>query len=727
MGHLKDLDSESVINSNHKILASSVSSTLEQAQTKVVHHYHKSFRGFSAMLSPKEADKLRNHDSVVSVFESPMYKLHTERSYDFLLEQVENQHYKGIFEKHRNNPANDVVIGHLDSGIWPEAQSFNGDRFRPYPRSFWGDCYHYEYNQLVGDILCNNKIIGSRFYYWGYEHTVGNFNGTYHSARDDYGHGTHTISTAAGVDVQISDNQENPTVIKGAAPWSRIASYKVCWHDYCDGSDILRGYDDAISDGVDLITISLGPPISTMSSYFEDPFALGSYHAFSQGILTVASAGNEGHLGHYSVVNVAPWVLTVAATSTDRDLSSDVVLGNGVVLKGHGHNSYDFKDKQVVWANDKIKTLSDCSEDDLDKKHIEGKIVVCRLAIGIGAVQNVQNSNGVGVIFVDNMEAGRMVFYEPIPYSIITPRDFQILQKYLDSNQGKATLSILRTKVKIHTKPSPKMAYFSSRGPSRLNPDIIKPDIAAPGMSILAAFPSSLPLDSDPNPKPIISGDQKQHSYMSGTSMACPHVSGVAAVLKSYYKNWSPAWIKSALMTTATWNDNTNHTIKSIISPANPFDMGSGLIVPGRIFNPGLVYDMSLDDINGFICNQAAIYGIDRTTVKNLFGIIRCNNIPPYNLNYPSIGGYNLRGVYRVRRRLTLATFEGPLVYKAVIDMPESVRVRVYPNVLDFTKFRVWEYYVSFENVNAKSSVYGSITWVDGYGHDVKTPIALVI
>ncbi|WCJ34299.1 Subtilisin-like serine-protease S [Euphorbia peplus] len=733
MGHLNNLDSEAIINFNHEIIASITSSTVEQAMTKVVHHYHKSLRGFSAMLSPEEADKIRSLHSVVSVFESPLYELQTTRSYDFLLEHIDNKNYEGIFEKHRDNPEHKIIIGHLDGGIWPESSSFDDNGFEAHPKAFGGDCYQYQYynryySQIVGDIPCNKKIIGTRFYWWGYNHSGGNFDGTYFSARDDHGHGTHTISTASGVDVSFLDFQGNPTVIKGGAPKSYIASYKVCWNNFCDGSDVFKAYDDAIYDGVDLITLSLGPT-QVPPNYFEDPFALASYHAFSNGILTVAAAGNQGDLGPYHIGHTAPWVFTVAATSTDRDLSSDVILGNGVVLKGHGHNTYDFRDKQVVWANGALREASDCSMRSLDRNHVKGKIVVCKYDnMETRAIRDVLSANGIGIIFADFIEGGRMAFYEPLPYSMICPSDYQILRNYINSNKRRATASILSTKIKIHSKPAPQMAYFSSRGPSSISPDIIKPDIAAPGMSILAAFPSSLPNPFVMNPVPITNGDRKYHTYMSGTSMACPHVTGIAAVLKGIHANWPPSWIKSALMTTATWNDNTNQTIRSGQSHANPFDMGSGLVVPGRVFSPGLVYDMTLDDVNNFVCNQAKIYNYDLDYVRHLFGIQGCyNNIPPFNLNYPSIALYKFRGNVKVTRRLTLATLEGPLVYKPVIDMPESVRVEVSPDVLDFTRDQVWEYCVTFENVNANSNVYGSITWTDGHGHDVKTPIALII
>lgn len=92
--------------------------------------------------------------------------------------------------------------------------------------------------------------------------------------------------------------------------------------------DILAAFDAAISDGVDVISISIG---GLTGSYTSDSIAVGSFHAMRKGIITVASAGNDGP-GHGSVVNHAPWILTVAASGIDRQLRSKVVLGNGVTV-----------------------------------------------------------------------------------------------------------------------------------------------------------------------------------------------------------------------------------------------------------------------------------------------------------------------------------------------------------------------------------------------------------
>lgn len=118
-------------------------------------------------------------------------------------------------------------------------------------------------------------------------------------------------------------------VARGGVPYARIAVYKVCWSFGCATADILAAFDDAIADGVDILSVSLGSPWPF--PYMEDPIAIGSFHAMRYGILTSNSAGNSGPYP-YSVSNFAPWTLTVAASTIDRKFIASVVLGNGKVF-----------------------------------------------------------------------------------------------------------------------------------------------------------------------------------------------------------------------------------------------------------------------------------------------------------------------------------------------------------------------------------------------------------
>lgn len=144
---------------------------------------------------------------------------------------------------------------------------------------------------------------------------------------DTSGHGTHVASTVAGQSVTSASLYGlGSGTARGGVPSARIAVYKVCWYDGCYGSDILAAFDDAIADGVDIISVSLGH--AKPRDYFQDSISIGSFHAMRNGILTSTSAGNEGP-GYRTVTNMSPWFLSVAASTIDRKFLTKVLLGNG--------------------------------------------------------------------------------------------------------------------------------------------------------------------------------------------------------------------------------------------------------------------------------------------------------------------------------------------------------------------------------------------------------------
>ena len=171
-------------------------------------------------------------------------------------------------------------------------------------------------------------MIGARYYLSGYEAEEDLITSvSFKSPRDSSGHGSHTASTAAGRHV-TNMNYKGLAAggARGGAPMARIAVYKTCWASGCYDVDLLAAFDDAIRDGVHILSVSLGPE-APQGDYFNDAISLGSFHAASHGVVVVASVGNEGSQG--SATNLAPWMITVAASSTDRDFTSDIVLGDG--------------------------------------------------------------------------------------------------------------------------------------------------------------------------------------------------------------------------------------------------------------------------------------------------------------------------------------------------------------------------------------------------------------
>lgn len=151
------------------------------------------------------------------------------------------------------------------------------------------------------------------------------------SARDYGGHGSHTLSTAGGNAVPGANvfGFGNGTA-SGGSPKARVAAYKACWPPGCTDADIVAAFEAAISDGVDVITMSVGsenPP-----EFFESGISIGSFHAVSHGITFVASGGNAGPI-QGSVSNNEPWTLTVGASTIDRDFISNVILGNRKIFE----------------------------------------------------------------------------------------------------------------------------------------------------------------------------------------------------------------------------------------------------------------------------------------------------------------------------------------------------------------------------------------------------------
>ncbi|GMP49984.1 hypothetical protein CsSME_00016780 [Camellia sinensis var. sinensis] len=721
-------DSKMVISSNHEMLASIVGN-IDEARQATIHHYHKSFRGFSARLTPKHVDQIKKIDSVVSIFESKLLELHTTRSWDFM-DATSNSIFSkfSVQEKYDN-----VIIGHFDSGVWPESPSFNPEGLGPVPSRFRGEC---EAGEQFSVWNCNRKIIGARYYYQGYEEDSGplaaNGNRYFLSPRDDFGHGSHTASTAAG---SLVNSYKIPNVLetqtaRGGSPNARLAVYKVCWFNLCSSADVFKAFDDAIDDNVDIITISAGPKFDKSSmkkySYVEDMFTVGAFHAFMRGILTCASAGNLGEFGASSVVNSAPWVVTVGASYDDRNFPTLVELGNGVTLEGFSINRNQINDFTGLIAaisaamfGVPIEAARYCKRNALDSELIEGKIVICTMeswdddTADMASV--VSDGGGVGMIVIDPNDQKPTDDYD-IHVSVINSQEAKTLHNYLISTR-EPVARIAQTRALFNSKPAPRMAHLSSKGPDRLTPDIIKPDITAPGMNILAAW-HAMNYDN---------WDYPSFNFDSGTSMSCPHVAGVAAMIKALHPTWSPAEIKSALMTSALQLDNTGKPIQSSTGgSATPFELGSGHLYPNAALDPGLVYDMNAEDIFMFVCNK----GITQDLLQKLFGTMLFCPFPPlpaYNLNLPSIGINNLVGKTTVSRKVT---YRGqnvdPMVFQVQIEHPRGIDIEVNPSVLDFSNGQqtlTFSVDVSVRKPLGRF-VFGSITWFNEV-HRVRSPIAI--
>ncbi|KAG6591258.1 CO(2)-response secreted protease, partial [Cucurbita argyrosperma subsp. sororia] len=701
----------------------------------VVRTYKHGFTGFAARLSEQEAHAMRQRPGVVSVFPDPILKLHTTHSWDFLVSQtsVKIDSAPKADPPTSSSQPSDTIIGILDTGIWPESESFRDEGMPPIPSRWKGTC-------MAGDDFtssnCNRKIIGARFYESSESDGI-----RFHSPRDGAGHGTHVASTAAGSAVANASYYGLAAgTAKGGSPGSRIAMYRVCMADGCHGSSILAAFDDAINDGVDVLSLSLGAPTYYKPELTTDPIAIGAFHAVEKGITVVCSAGNDGPTPG-SVVNDAPWILTVAASTIDRDFESDVVLGNKKVIKGEGINFSALESSPVYplihgKSANKSSTSEDsariCSEGSMDEALVKGKIVICESSeegggsYWQGQAETVESLGGVGIVLIDDQT--KLVaekFTSPI--TAISSKDGDEVLAYVHSSRNPVA-TILPTLTVINYKPAPAIAYFSSRGPNPAVLNMIKPDISAPGVNILAAW---LGNDTNSTPQPE---NSPLFNVISGTSMSCPHVSGVVAMVKSQNPTWSPSAIKSAIMTTAIQTNNLESPMTlDTGSVATPYDYGAGEISTTGALKPGLVYETSTTDYLIYLCGR----GYNRSTIKSI-----ANTVPDgfdcpkdsnadyiSNMNYPTIAVSELKGSEskKIVRTVTNVGGDGATVYKVSVDAPGEVDVKVIPEKLEFSKNNQKQSYkVVFTSTvsTLKKEAFGSITWSNGK-HRVRSPFVV--
>ncbi|KAK6277919.1 hypothetical protein POUND7_018242 [Theobroma cacao] len=458
-----------------------LSSLLKRKTNALVHNYKHGFSGFAAVLSAEEAHSIAERPGVVSVFPDSVLELHTTRSWDFLKYQT-----SVVIDSNPNSDSNSTsdpdsgaIIGVLDTGIWPESESFNDKDMGPIPPGWHGTCAQ---AQDFNTSNCNRKIIGARSYEADDSSVI-----KYHSPRDTIGHGTHVASTAAGSEVQgVSYYGLAEGTAKGGSPGSRLAIYRVCSsHNGCRGSSILAAFDDAIADGVDVLSLSLGAPSFFKPELIDDPIAIGAFHAVQHNITVVCSAGNDGPT-RGSVVNAAPWILTVAASTIDRDFESDVVLGEDkVIIKGEGINFANIQKSPVypiIYAQSANKTGVDenesrsCNPDSMDQEIIKGKIVVCDKDGPYSPSEKkdvVKNLGGIGVVLIDDESRAVASTFGTFPATVISSKDGAKVLSYINSTKNPAA-TILPTTSPTNYKPAPTIAYFSSRGPSTIPKNILK-------------------------------------------------------------------------------------------------------------------------------------------------------------------------------------------------------------------------------------------------------------
>ncbi|KAK3420582.1 hypothetical protein EUGRSUZ_G01432 [Eucalyptus grandis] len=626
-------------------LLSSLSSSPDEIDPTHLYTYNHALNGFSAVLSQSQLEKLEQVAGHVASYPDTFGNAHTTYTPKFL----------GL---------------NRQKGLWPRAK--------------FGD----------GVIV-------------GLKHRGLNISTTddYDSPRDFFGHGTHTSSTAAGspvMDASYFGYAKGSAT--GIAPAARLAMYKVIFQtDDNDlaATDTLAGMDQAIADGVDILSLSLG---FTETPFDQNVIAVGAFAAMERGIFVACSAGNDGPQG-YTMLNGAPWLTTVGAGTISRDFAAKIVLGNGTLtVRGKSIFPEDLLISRVpLYFGRGNRSKEICNSYSLDPKDVAGKIVFCDFVSEDYEVNTheITRAGAAGAIFSSGVGA----FLEPenfnIPFVAVVPEDANRIKDYLLKSEN-PTVSIKFLITIFGTKPAPQVAWFSSRGPDQ---------IGQIGQSYLL-------------------GDYKLES---GTSMSAPHVAGVAALLKSAHLDWSPAAIRSAMMTTAYILDNANETIIDMTTQASgtPLDLGAGHIDPEKALDPGLIYDIVPEDYINFLCGMN--YSAKKIKIISGRSNFSCASAT-LDINYPSfmviLNNTNTTSV--TFKRVLTNVADGPASYRATVMTPSSMKATAKPSELCFTsKYDRAEFNLTVE-ISLEGSIprsnyignYGYITWKEINGtHVVRSPI----
>jgi subtilisin family serine protease len=682
--------------------------------SRKIHSYTVALNGFAAKMTLEQANELARTPGVRMVLPDERRYKTTDASPSFLeLDGESEPWYEGY-------TGENVVIGVIDSGIWPEHPSFADDgSYAPLP-AFAGlpcDFGNTAHNPADAPFTCNGKLLGARVVLDTYRALTGLGPDEFDSARDDDGHGTHTASTAGGNRGVAASVLGVPRgSISGIAPRARVVAYKGLGNLGGYTSDLTAAIDYAVADGVDVINYSIGGGSTTVTA---DELAF--LFAADAGVYVATSNGNSGPApGTIGTPASVPWLTSVGASTQPRFFLGTAELGNGASYTGasltSGTDPLPVVDAAV--AGGEL-----CLSGTLVPAVVAGKIVLCKRGVNARVDKSyaVMLAGGAGMILYNANDAQSLdtdTHWVPTVHTSFTSGS--AIKAYIAGAGGSATARIVAGGTSFDP-AAPSMASFSSRGPNRLSADIIKPDVTGPGVQVLAGWS---PFPNAGN----VPGEL--FAAIAGTSMSSPHVAGTFALLKQARPGWSPAVAKSAVMTTAYQDvlddDRT--------SPADPFDFGAGHMRPGgkphkgSMFQPGLAYDAGFLDYLGFMCEAAPyVFANPDATCASLESMGIATD--PSDLNLPSIGIAELAGRQTVRRTVTsVASDSGWRTYVASVEAPSGFDVSVSPSTLRLKPGQKATFEVTITNVGAPSGLwfFGSLTWADTTGHyKVRSPIAV--
>ncbi|KAF5197933.1 Subtilisin-like protease [Thalictrum thalictroides] len=739
-------------------------STLEVGSFNKLYSFKHIVNGFAVHTTPYQAEKLKSAKGVMVVEKDRGAKLMTTYTPQYLGLPL------GVWTQagrgRNSNAGEGIVIGVVDTGIDPTHPSFAYDPQNPFALSnnsqYSGGCTC-ETGPLFPGGSCNGKILSARYFAAGAQ-AIASLNASidFLSPFDAVGHGSHVASTAAG-------NSGVPVVMNGflyghasgMAPRAGIAVYKAIYPSVATIADVVSAIDQATEDGVDILTLSIGPdepPEDTIT--FLSVFDIFMLFAQRAGIFVVQAAGNHGPEPS-SVVAYSPWAVAVAACNTDRSFPASLILGDGRIINGVGLSAPTFGNGtlqfKLVLAQDAVKTngsfprtpeyVEECQHPEaLDPVVVQGSIVICKFSAGFynqtstvtAIIDTAKALEFMGFVLVANPAYGDFLA-QPIPFSVpgvMIPKiaDVQILSEYYEQQtqrrQGgaiyKGRASIGEGRLAYLQGRAPIVSRFSSRGPNILDTDgdladVLKPDVLAPGHLVWAAWSPMSVLDS------ILTGNN--FALLSGTSMAAPHVSGIAALIKQYNPSWTPSMIASSISTTASKYDNSGEIIMAegpeiaSIYPSTHFDIGAGLINPSLALDPGLVFPSDFNEYISFLCS---LPHINTTVIKARTGQVCKNSLAyPTDLNLPSVTISALSGSRLVRRNIKNIAAK-PETYLCSVLQPKGVDVNVYPPWFTVTSQGTRELYIKLNVTKPLNTFsFGEIVLTGSLDHIVRIPLSI--
>jgi len=523
--------------------------------------FHTSLNGFSTSLSRAEADRLSELPWVSLVEPEPRYRLNTDAGPTWI-GAADIWNGEGALPEKRGE---NIIVGVVDSGINWGHLSFSD------PGTNQGGGY--DFSNPLGvqkglcsqpEVPCNDKLIGVYDFVEDDPDTevVEEFN----NGEDNDGHGSHVASIAVGNVLQLNNNGI-PITISGVAPRANLITYRVCYvgdpndseDDSCQGSALIDALDQAIEDGVDVLNYSLGT--TTQIDPWNSSVALAMRNAVAAGIFVATSAGNEGPAA--STMNSpgnAPWLTAVGAATHNRlfgNYLENLVGGDTTPPAGIigaslvGQSGF----RPIVYAGGYGNALCGTGTEELGSTcaantgatnpfapgTFNGEIVVCdRGQYGrVEKGKNVMLAGAGGMILANTDEQGESINSDVhcLPATHVGDIDGDALRAWLASGDGHAGSISVAQRV-LSDDLADQVTSFSSRGPNQPNSvkDILKPNVIAPGASILGAY----------------AGAGNPFQFLPGTSQASPHIAGAGALLLSVHPNWSTAMIASALELTAT-------------------------------------------------------------------------------------------------------------------------------------------------------------------------------